>query len=51
MRVETVPEVLATLYTDEPRPSLSKSGTWLASLEWPERMRPLMTRRAYGGSA
>ena len=46
-RVETVPEVLVTLYVDDARPSLSKSGTWLASLQWAERMRPLLTPRAY----
>jgi len=49
VRVETVPEILVNLYVDDARPSLSKSGTWLASLEWAERMRPLLTRRAYGG--
>ena len=49
VRVETVPEILVTLYADEPRPSLSKSGTWLASLQWAERMRPLLTARAYSG--
>ena len=49
VRVETVPEILVTLYVDDTRPSLSKSGTWLASLEWAERIRPLLTRRAYGG--
>jgi glycosyltransferase involved in cell wall biosynthesis len=47
--VETVPEVLVTLYVDEPRQSLSKAGTWLGSLQWAERMRPLMTPRAYSG--
>jgi hypothetical protein len=49
VRVETVPEILVTLYADEPRPSLSKSGSWLASLQWAERMRPLLTARAYSG--
>lgn len=47
VRVETVPEILVTLYTEESRPSLSKSGTWLASLQWADRMRPLLTPRAY----
>jgi glycosyltransferase involved in cell wall biosynthesis len=47
--VETVPEVLVTLYVDDSRQSLSKAGTWLDSLQWAERMRPLMTPRAYGG--
>src|ERR1700722_16750484 len=49
VRVETVPEVLVTLYVDDARQSLSKSGTWLASLQWAERMRPVLTPRAYAG--
>ena len=49
VRVETVPEILVTIHADDPRPSLSKSGTWLASLQWAERMRPLLTPRAYSG--
>jgi glycosyltransferase involved in cell wall biosynthesis len=46
-RVETVPEILVKIYVDDTRPSLSKSGAWLASLQWAERMRPLLTPRAY----
>ena len=42
VRVETVPEILVNLYVEDARPSLSKSGTWLASLEWAERMPPLL---------
>jgi glycosyltransferase involved in cell wall biosynthesis len=49
VHVETVPEILVNLYVEDARPSLSKSGTWLSSLEWAERMRPLLTRRAYSG--
>jgi glycosyltransferase involved in cell wall biosynthesis len=49
VRVETVPEILVNLYVEDARPSLSKSGTWLSSLEWAERMRPLLTPRAYSG--
>ena len=49
VRVETVPEILVRLYAEDTRPSLSKSGTWLASLQWAARMRPLLTRRGYGG--
>jgi glycosyltransferase involved in cell wall biosynthesis len=49
VRVETVPEILVTLYAEDTRPSLSKSGTWLASLLWAERMRPMLTPRAYAG--
>jgi glycosyltransferase involved in cell wall biosynthesis len=45
--VETVPEVLVTLFVDDSRQSLSKAGTWLGSLQWAERMGPLMTPRAY----
>lgn len=48
-RVETVPEVLVNLYFEEARPSLSRTGTWLASLEWLDRIRPLLTPRAYSG--
>jgi glycosyltransferase involved in cell wall biosynthesis len=48
-RVETVPEILVNVYFEEPRPSLSRTGTWLASLEWVDRTRPLLTRRAYSG--
>lgn len=48
VRVETVPEILVNLYIDDARSSLSKSGTWLSSLEWAERIRPLLTPRAYG---
>jgi glycosyltransferase involved in cell wall biosynthesis len=49
VRVETAPGVLVTIHTDDARPSLSKSGTWQASLEWADRMRPLLTPRAYAG--
>ena len=48
-RVETAPKVLVAIHADDARPSLSKSGTWLASLQWAERMRPLLTARAYSG--
>lgn len=49
VRVETVPEILVRINVDDSRPSLSKSGSWLASLQWVERMQPLLTPRAYGG--
>jgi glycosyltransferase involved in cell wall biosynthesis len=49
VRVETVPELLVRINVDDARPSLSKSGGWLASLQWVERMRPLLTPRAYSG--
>jgi glycosyltransferase involved in cell wall biosynthesis len=49
VRIETVPEVLTLIYADEWRPSLSASGTWLASLVWIDSMRSIVTRRAYSG--
>jgi glycosyltransferase involved in cell wall biosynthesis len=49
-RIETVPEVLAVLYFDEPRPSLTKrTSSWLASLKWLDGLGPIITRRAYSG--
>lgn len=49
LRVETVPEVLVDVYFEERRPSLSHANTWAASLAWIDGLRPLLTRRAYGG--
>jgi glycosyltransferase involved in cell wall biosynthesis len=49
VRVETVPEVLTILYMEEQRPSLSSSSKWRASLDWLDRVRPMLTRRAYSG--
>ena len=49
VRVETVPEILVILYVEDNRASLSKNSTWLASLQWAERMRPMLTPRAYAG--
>jgi glycosyltransferase involved in cell wall biosynthesis len=49
VRIETVPEVLVIIHVDEERPSLSRSGSWLASLEWVDNIRPMITRRAYSG--
>jgi glycosyltransferase involved in cell wall biosynthesis len=40
VRVETVPEILVKVYVEGARPSLSKSGTWLSSLEWPSGFGP-----------
>ncbi|OAF19338.1 glycosyltransferase family 2 protein [Bradyrhizobium neotropicale] len=48
-RIETVPEVLVTLYFEEERSSLSSAATWSASLRWIETLRPLITPRAYSG--
>jgi glycosyltransferase involved in cell wall biosynthesis len=44
----TVPEVL-TIHYDDARPSLSKQRSWHHSLEWIERLGPLITPRAYSG--
>jgi glycosyltransferase involved in cell wall biosynthesis len=49
VRIETVPEVLVVLYSDEHRPSLSARSTWRASLAWIDQIRPIVTRRAYSG--
>jgi hypothetical protein len=49
IRIETVPEVLVTLYFEDERSSLSKSGTWSASLGWIDSIRPIITPRAYSG--
>jgi glycosyltransferase involved in cell wall biosynthesis len=48
-RIDTVPEVLVKTYAEEPRPSLSTSGTWVASLAWLDRVASLLTPRAYSG--
>jgi hypothetical protein len=34
---------------EEQRPSLSGSSKWRASLDWVDRIRPMLTRRAYSG--
>jgi glycosyltransferase involved in cell wall biosynthesis len=47
IRIETVPEVLVVLYFEENRGNLTSSTTWSASLSWLERMRPIITPRAY----
>ena len=49
VRIETVPEVLAIIHANEGQPSLSHAGTWRASLDWVDSIRPIMTRRAYSG--
>jgi glycosyltransferase involved in cell wall biosynthesis len=49
VRIETVPEVLTIVHTDERHPSLSRSGTWAASLAWIDSIKPMLTRRAYSG--
>jgi glycosyltransferase involved in cell wall biosynthesis len=48
--IETVPEVLAVLYFEEARPSLTKrTSSWLNSLRWLDGLGPIITRRAYSG--
>ena len=45
----TVPEELVRHHAEEERRSLSQSGTVKRSLEWIDRMRGAVTRRAYSG--
>ena len=47
--IETVPEVLTIMHTDDRRPSLSRAGTWAASLAWIDSIRSIVTRRGYSG--
>ena len=47
--IEMVPEVLVTLHIEEARPSLSASAKWRVSLQWVDRMRPMLTKRGYSG--
>ena len=47
IRIETVPEILVILYSDEQRPSLSTKGTWRDSLVWIDSVRPIITPRGY----
>ena len=50
VRIETVPEVLAVLYFDEQGKTLQEArDTWAKSLAWIDRMRPIITPRAYAG--
>ena len=49
-RIETVPEVLAVLYFEEQRPSLtSRTSSWSVSLRWLDTIQPIINRRAYSG--
>jgi glycosyltransferase involved in cell wall biosynthesis len=48
-RIIALPDILATLYAEETRPSLSGIASWPASLDWLERNRALFTRRGYAG--
>ena len=49
-RIETVPEVLAVVYFEEQRPSLtSRTSSWSVSLRWLDTIQPIINRRAYSG--
>jgi glycosyltransferase involved in cell wall biosynthesis len=49
-RIETVSEVLAILYFEEQRTSLtSRTSSWERSLRYLDKIQPIITRRAYSG--
>jgi glycosyltransferase involved in cell wall biosynthesis len=48
-RIVTVAEPLVNIYQDEQRESLSGSFPWRSSLDWIEKKRPHISRRAYSG--
>jgi glycosyltransferase involved in cell wall biosynthesis len=49
-RIETVPEVLAILYFEDARPSLTtRTSSWAVSLRWLDSIQPIITERAYSG--
>ena len=48
VRIETVPDVLTILHFEEQGKALQEArDTWTKSLAWIDRMRPIVTRRAY----
>ena len=49
IRIETVPEELTILYMEEQRASLTSRSKWRGSLVWIDQVRPMISRRAYGG--
>ena len=49
IRIETVPEELTILYFEEQRPSLTARSKWRGSLVWIDQVRPMISRRSYGG--
>ena len=49
IRIETVPEELTVLHLEEQRPSLTSRSKWRGSLVWIDQVRPMISRRAYGG--
>jgi glycosyltransferase involved in cell wall biosynthesis len=48
-RIITVVEPLVIIYQDEQRESLSANFPWRSSLDWIEKTRPHISRRAYSG--
>jgi glycosyltransferase involved in cell wall biosynthesis len=49
-RIETVPDVLVVLYSEEERPTFtSRTWSWSRSLRWIDSMQPIITRRGYSG--
>jgi glycosyltransferase involved in cell wall biosynthesis len=49
IRIETVPEELTILHMEEHRPSLTSRSKWRGSLVWIDQVRPMISRRSYGG--
>jgi len=49
VRIKSLPEVLAVIYTEEARQSLGNDVSWRDSLAWIDQIRPLITPRAYSG--
>jgi len=49
VRIETAAEVLVNVYVEESRTSLSAKDSWMASVAWIDRLRPIVTARAYSG--
>jgi glycosyltransferase involved in cell wall biosynthesis len=49
VQIVTVPEVLVQVHFEQSRPSLSRTDAWAVSLDWADRVRPLLSRRAYSG--
>lgn len=51
VRIETVPEVLVVLHFEQQGKTLQHtySNDWAGSLAWIDTLRPIITRRAYGG--
>ena len=49
VKIEVVREPLVVLYMEERRESLSQNSSYRRSMDWLERVRPLLTRRGYSG--